>query len=302
MKPKVTIGVCARNCEGSIKDAINSIMTQDFPHDRVKLIFIDDGSEDQTLNIIRESIDKMDISNIVIHTPWKGLGNARNLVIKNAIGNYILWVDGDMTISPDFLRRLVEFMENNPKAGIAKGKNALMYEGNLLATLEANSRRLGRMTDYQSKKGLSKAVGTGGALYRIKAVTQVGGFDNSLRGYNEDWDLELRLRKAGWLFYTIDVTFYDYERYGLTWKSLWCRYWLRGYFTHHFLHKNKGMIKHYRMFPPAASISGLLGSFTLFRLTKKKSSFLLTFQFIFKMTAWYVGFLRSHFDYYAPRT
>lgn len=301
MEPKVTIGVCVRNCESSISDAIDSIMAQDFPHDRIKLVFVDDGSEDRTLSVIRECVQKVDMTNVILHTSWKGLGSARNLVIANAEGDYILWVDGDMALSQDFLRRLVEFMEKNSKAGIVKGRQALVPGRNLLASLEGYSRAAGRMVDYQSQKGRSKAVGTGGALYRFKALRQVGGFDNNLKGYNEDWDVEMRLVRAGWSRHTTNVAFCDYERYGLTWKSLWRRYWLRGYYSHYFFHKNEGMIKHYRMFPPAASLSGLLSSFTLFKLTRKKTVFLLAFQSTFKMTAWYMGFIRSHEDSYAPK-
>jgi len=301
MEPRVTIGVCVRNCESFVEDAIASIMAQNFPRDRVKVIFVDDGSEDRTLSIIQEHIHKMDVNAVVFHTSWKGLGNARNTVIAHAEGDYILWVDGDMVLSRDFLKKLVEYMERNPKAGIVKGMQALSPGRNLLATLEGYSRAIGRMVDYQSRKGRFKAVGTGGSLYRIKAVKKAGGFDDNLKMYNEDWDCELKLRKAGWTLHTLNVTFYDYERYGLTWKSLWRRYWLRGYYTHYFLHKNRGMIKHYRMFPPAASLSGLLSSFTLFRLTKQKTVFLLSFQSTFKMTAWYVGFMRSHLDGYSPK-
>jgi len=302
MKPKVTIGVCVRNCERFIKEAIESIMNQDFPHDRIRVVFVDDGSEDKTQSIIQDYVHRMDMDTVVLHTSWKGLGNARNLVILNAEGDYILWVDGDMILSRDFLRALVEFMEKNPRVGIVKGRQALQPGRNLLSTLETYSRAAGRMVDYQSKKGRFKAIGTGGALYRIKAVTQVGGFDKNLRWYNEDWDFELRLRKAGWLLNTVDVTFRDYERYGLTWKSLWCRYWLRGYHTHYFLHKNSGIIKHFRMFPPAAALAGLLSSFTLFKLTRQKTVFLLAVQYTFKMIAWYVGFIRSHLDSYAPKS
>jgi glycosyltransferase involved in cell wall biosynthesis len=302
MNSKVTIGICVRNAERFIGEAIESVIAQDFPHDQIRIVFVDDGSEDRTLSIIRDYVQKMDLSAVVLHTSWKGLGNARNTVVANAEGDYILWVDGDMVLSRDFLNKLVKFMEKYPKAGIVKGKQALTPARNLLATLEVYSRAAGRMVDYQSKKGQFKVVGTGGALYRIKAVKQVGGFDNNLRGYNEDWDVELRMRKAGWSLHTVNATFYDYERYGLTWKSLWRRYWLRGYHTHYFLRKNKGMIKHYRMFPPAASLSGLLNSFTLFKLTRQRIVFLLAVQSAFKMTAWYVGFIRSHLDSYASKS
>lgn len=302
MEPKVTIGVCVRNCEQFIKEAIDSIMAQDYPHDRISLVFVDDGSEDDTLSIIKDCVQKLDMPAVILHTQWKGLGHARNAVIDRSQGDYILWVDGDMVLSRVFLRKLVEFMEKNPKTGIVKGKQAMLPGRNLLATLELYSRAAGRMVDYQSQKGQFKVVGTGGALYRIEAVMKVGGFDQNLRGYNEDWDVELRLRKAGWLLNTVNVTFYDYERCGLTWRSLWSRYWLRGYHTHYFLHKNPGLIKHYRMFPPAAAISGVLSSFKLFKLTRQKAVFLMALPSAFKMTAWYIGFIMSHLDSYAPKS
>jgi GT2 family glycosyltransferase len=285
----------------SIRETMNSILGQDFPHGKIKVVFVDDGSEDHTLSIIQEHIREIDMRTVVIHNPWEGLGKARNTVLKNAQGDYVLWVDGDMVLSTDFLRKLVDFMERNPSAGIAKGKQAMMPGRSILGNIEAYSRAAGRMVDYQSRKGQTKAVGTGGALYRIEAAKSVGGFDERLRGYNEDWDIELRMRKAGWRMHTVDVTFRDYERYGLTWKALWIRYWLRGYFTHYFLHKNKGLIKHYRMFPPAASLSGLLNSLTLYRLTGQKIVFFLPVESTFKMSAWYSGFVRSHFDSYAPK-
>lgn len=300
MQPRVTIGVCVRNCDGFVGDAIDSIIRQDFPHDRIRVVFVDDGSDDKTLSVIEDYAQRMDMMVVIIHTSWKGLGNARNMVLANAEGDYILWVDGDMVLSPDFLTKLVRFMEENPKSAIVKGKQALLRGQNLVATLEGYSRAAGRMIEYQSQKGRLKALGTGGALYRSVALRNVGGFDKDLRGYNEDWDAELRLRKAGWSLHTADAAFNDYERRQLTWQSLWCRYWLRGFYTHFFLHKNKGVIKHYRMFPPAAFLAGLLNSFVLFKLTSQKVVFFLPVQSVFKMTAWYVGYIESHLRNYAP--
>jgi len=299
LKPKVSIGVCVRNCEIYIKDAINSILKQDFPHELMEIIFVDDGSEDDTLSIIHEYASQMDIPAKVFHVPWRGLGYARNTVIKNAQGDFILWVDGDMVLSNDFVSKLLEIVEQHPNVGIAKGKQALKPGKNLLATLEAYSRAAGRMVNYQSKRGLFKSLGTGGSIYRIEVIKQVGNFDENLKGYCEDWDFEIRARKAGWLLSTVDAFFLDYERYGLTWKKLWCRYWLRGYYTHYFLHKNSGMLKHYRMFPPTAFLSGFLHAFTLFKKTRQKVVFLLPFQSLFKMTAWYIGFIKSHLNSYA---
>jgi glycosyltransferase involved in cell wall biosynthesis len=303
MKPKVTIGICVRNGAITLHKAIDSVIAQDYPHELMEIIFVDDGSEDDTLQIIHNYVSKIKMTGMkvkIFHHEWKGLGYSRNVVVNNAEGKYIIWIDGDMVLSKDYIKKLVGFMEQHSKVGIAKGKQALTPGKNMLATLEAYSRSAGRMVDYASDKGRFKALGTGGAIYRRQIFEQVGGFDEELRGYNEDWDLEIRARATGWQLSIVDAYFLDYERLGLTWKGLWNKYWIRGYHTHYFLHKNGELIKHYRTFPLAAVLSGLIYALKLYKLTRQKIVFALPLQFFFKMTAWYIGFVRSHLDSYSP--
>lgn len=301
MKPKVTVGICVRNCAEYVEETIKSVLNQDFPFKLVEIIFVDDGSQDNTLAIIRKYASSMSISSTVLSTSWKGIGHARNMVIDQAIGDYIMWVDGDMTLSTDFMRKLVDYMDQHPRIAVAKGKQALEPGGNLLATLETYGRAASRMVDYESEKSSAKSLGTGGCIYRVEALRRVGKFDENFRGYGEDFDLELRMRGAGYSLSTVNSEFRDYERHGLSWKNLWSRYVLRGYYSHYFLHKNTGLIKHHRMLPPAAFLSGLLHAHKLFKLTYQKLVFLLPFQYGFKTLAWYFGFVKSHLNSYQPR-
>lgn len=302
MKPMVTVGVCVRNSAATLREAIESILCQDYPHKLMEVIFVDDGSEDETLSIIKSYVPKINMKVRVFHHKWKGLGYSRNVVIANAEGDFILWVDGDMALSGDFVSKLLNFMKQHPKVGIVKGKQALQSGGNMLATLEAYSRAAGRMVDYQSERARSKSLGTGGSMYRLEAIRQLGGFDENLKGYGEDQDIEIRVRADGWSLATTDAKFSDYERYGLAWRSLWRRYWLRGYHTHYFLHKNRGLLKHYRMLPPTAVLAGLFHASTLFKSTGEKKVFLLPFQYALKMSAWYFGFIKGHLDSYEPKS
>lgn len=289
-----------RNCSSTLAEAITSVMNQDFPHNLMEIVFVDDGSEDNTLSLIRENMQKLDVASTVIHTSWKGVGHARNIVIANARGKYIVWVDGDMILSKDFVSLLVNFMEEHTNVGIAKGKQSLEKGNNLLATLESCSRAAGRMVNYASEKARSKALGTGGAIYRTSVLRQIGGFDEGLRGYGEDWDLEIRVRDAGWSLIVVDTEFSDFERHQLTWRALWSKYWLRGYYSHYFLHKNGNLLRHSRMNPIASLITGLVQARTLFPMTRSKLVFLLPFENFFKMSAWYVGFTKSHWRSYQP--
>jgi len=302
-KPIVTVGVCVRNCAFTIREAVKSIMAQDYSHELMEMVVVDGHSKDETLSIIKDCLSNSSIKTKFFYEN-KGLGFARQMVVDNAEGKYIVWVDGDMVLSPDYITKLVKFMNEHPEVGIAKGKQSLEFTSNLLGILEGYSRAIGKMVDFSSEKAYSKALGTSGAIYRTEAVRQIGGFDKSIRGYGEDWDIELRVRDAGWSLNLVNAKFLDYERCGLTWKNLWSRYWRRGYDTHYFLHKNKSrrLIKHYRMFPLAAFLLGIFHANRLFKLTCRRIVFLLPLQYLFKMTAWYVGFIRSHFNRYEPKS
>jgi len=292
---RVDIGICVKDAEATIKEAIERVMEQDFPHEFMELIVVDGCSRDKTLSIVKDCLDKVDMKSKVFREN-KGLGHARQLVVDNARGDYIVWVDGDMVLSKDFVRKQVKFMEDNPDVGIAKGKYEMRAGPNLLATLEIYSRAAAKLGDYRREKARSKSLGTSGCIYRVKAIRQAGGFDKTIKGYGEDWDAEYRTRLAGWSLCTCPVPYQDYERLGISWKELWRRYWKRGYDMHDVLEKHKGVIKVYAMLPPLAFLAGLFNSFSVYRLTRKKIVFLLPFFYTLKMIYWWFGFIRRHLE------
>jgi len=290
----VTIGVCVRNAEATIKEALESIIEQDYPHNLLELIIVDGCSKDQTVTIIDECLKNVNIKTKIFREKG-GLGLARNIVVENATGDYIVWVDGDMTLSKDFIKRQVEFMMQNPKVGIAKGQYELILGANFLSTLEIYSRAVDKITVYSPKKTRYRSLGTSGCIYRVNAIKQVGNFDKSIRGYGEDWDAEFRISTAGWSLCTTQAYYRDYERFGITWKELWCRYWRRGYDLYCFYEKYKGLLQLYRMLPIFAFFSGLLKSRILYKLTRRKFVFLLPFQYKLKMIAWWLGYISHRF-------
>ncbi len=277
----------------TLSETIESIINQDYPHELMEIIFVDDGSEDQTLSLINNYIQKIGIKTKVFHHDWKGLGFTRNVVLQNSHEDFILWVDSDMVLPKNYVEKLIEFITHHPKVGIVKGEQALVSGGNLLATLEAYSRAASNMYDYASEAAKSKSLGTGGAMYRVEALRQIGGFNEHITGYGEDFDVEFKIRESGWALSTTNVHFSDYERGKIAPKDLWRRYMKRGYDAKTFAIEHHTLVKFYTMSPPAAFLAGLFHSFKIYKKTARKTAFLLPLQYFFKMCAWCVGFHKS---------
>lgn len=285
--PTVTIGVCVKNCENLVRDAIESIAEQDFPNELLETIFVDDGSTDKTLAVVNGQVRKLKSAAIVIHQEWKGLGAARNVVLNNSKGKYIVWVDGDMRLSRDFVRTQVEFMEKNPHVGVAKGSYG-MYSANAVSTLEniefvtTNSERMRRFDP--------NPLGTGGSIYRAKAIKEIGGFNDNIKGSGEDADAEFRIRRAGWLLDTTQAVFLERRR--SSWRSLWNEYFWHGKGSSGIM-KRKTSTSPYKLLPPVAFVVESIRIVVAYKLTQRKIALLLPLHYAFKRTAWFAGFLQS---------
>jgi len=291
MKPAVTIGICAKNSQSTLPYTLDSVIRQDYPHELMEIVFVDDGSDDRTLEIFENSISKVDISSKRFKGQWRGLGCARNTVVENASGSYIIWVDADEILESDFVKKQVNLMEQNPNAGVASANWGIRPNENLVLTLEL----IPGVVEYSTQDWTlpSKLPGTGGAIYRVNAARQAGGFDESLTGGCEDIDLASRIRKAGWLILRGKATFYELNSQLSTWRVLWKRYVNRGIHSRRLYRKAEGFFSLYRMNPFASLISGVLYSIIGYRKTKLKVAFLLPVHFAFKMTAWFYGFSKG---------
>jgi glycosyltransferase involved in cell wall biosynthesis len=285
MYPKITVGVCVKNSVATLRDAIESIIAQDYPHELMEVIFVDDGSEDETLSLINSYIPKMDMKVKIFHHEWKGLGYSRNVVVNNAEGKYIIWVDGDMILPSDHVRKHVDFMEKNPGVGIAKARHAMLNSKNIIEVLEHLPFIL-----YDLKNGSldSKLPGTGGAIFRVDAIRQVGGFDNKLRGTGEDQDIAFRIKNAGWLIKRSAAIFY--EKRAKSYREVWKKWFWYGFGDYHLYCKNRRIFSLLGMSPIAGVIKGLLNIADIYRLGYRKHALLSPFHYMFQKIAWCTGF------------
>ncbi|WP_305514227.1 MULTISPECIES: glycosyltransferase [unclassified Methanobrevibacter] len=101
---KVSVIVPVYNASKYIGNTLNSIVSQDF--DDFEMIVIDDGSTDNSLKIINETLKDCRIPHKVIHQENAGVSVARNRGIDGADGDYLVFVDADDYISQNHLSSL----------------------------------------------------------------------------------------------------------------------------------------------------------------------------------------------------
>lgn len=104
---KISIIVAAYNVEKYIDCCLESLMTQDISIDDYEIIIVNDGSTDNTLQLIKEW--KLKCKNIrVLNQSNKGQSAARNLALKQAQGKFIFFVDSDDYIEINCLANILE--------------------------------------------------------------------------------------------------------------------------------------------------------------------------------------------------
>jgi len=277
-----------RNGEKLLAHAVNSVIEQDFPLEQIQVVFVDDGSEDKTPQIISEYLPKLSVESKFIQGSWKGLGSARQTVVENASGVYIVWVDCDMVLAKDFIRRQVEFMDANVEVGVGKGMYGVNKNEKLVAALENMEFLIDLPGEVASE---SKSLGTGGSIYRLEAIQQAGGFDRGIKGAGEDTDVEFRIREKGWKLYITNAVFYEKRRE--TWRSLWDEYFWRGASWQLLVNKNRKSVNLNKLLPPVALMIEVAKVPEVYRLTRQKKAVLLPLHYLFKRVAWFLGFMNN---------
>jgi glycosyltransferase involved in cell wall biosynthesis len=192
--PTISVVIPAYNAERTILETIASVQQQTFTD--FEMILINDGSTDQTLELV-QSIEDERLK--IFSYENGGLCVARNRGISHASGEFIAFLDADDLWTSDKLERQIAALQQSPEAGVAyswtyfmdeQGKTffpgvPLFFDGNVQANLLANN---------------FLASGSN-PLIRRQAIESVGEFDPTCSGC-ADWDYWLRL-SACWSFVVV---------------------------------------------------------------------------------------------------
>lgn len=190
------------NGADQLRDCLDSLQAQTL---QAHIIVVDNGSRDESLNIIR-SFDSIEL---IQHNKNKGYAGGVNPGFQRAIdlgASYVATFNNDAIADKYWLKRLVDHLEAHPKVGIATCKLLSGNGDRIDSTGEfftiwglpySRGRGEPAETRYDGDEPVFAASG-GASLFRVSMLRDIGLFDEDFFAYYEDVDLSFRAQLAGW--------------------------------------------------------------------------------------------------------
>ena len=212
----VSIIIPTHNVSEWIAETLATVLTQSFPKERIEIIVVDDGSSDNTCEIVRAILDVQDMMFQVISIVQGGPSRARNIGWKASTGQWLQFLDGDDLLHPSKIEKQVLAASEFSSA-------AVVYSSWARYTCS--------FSEWTCKELVLPSIGseapvdlicsgnfiaTGSQLFSRRWIEKVGGFDEKYR-LIEDVDLLVRIAIYGGQFLfvpSIEPLFYYRQRNG----------------------------------------------------------------------------------------
>lgn len=191
--PTVTMIVPCYNEGTTIKGTVESLLALDYPTDKLQVVLVNDGSKDNTREVMDSYASNPQIT--VIHKENGGKHTALNAGIAASTGEIIGCLDADSFVEKSALKEIISCFDN-PKVGAATAAMSVHKPGNLLQSMQNAEYIMGIALRHilAAVNGIYVTPGPF-SLYRRSVIDELGGFR---RGHNtEDMEMALRIQRAG---------------------------------------------------------------------------------------------------------
>ena len=200
-QPLVSVVVPVYNRPDLVCAAIDSVLGQTY--DRVELIVVDDGSTDETVDVIQSEYPTV---RLIEHDEQHGGSAARNSGIEEASGKYVAFLDSDDTWAPSKLERQVNRLESESTDIVAAYCDYHTDKSNPLVQAVSDMVRRPRGQEGGAELiplVMTRRLDLGGASTLIansELVRAIGGFDESFPRH-QDLEFVIRLLERGELVF-----------------------------------------------------------------------------------------------------
>lgn len=207
--PKVSIILTTHDGRKSVcRKAIQSVLDQTFTD--FELIIVDDASKDGTDKMVYELMDidrKNHPERIVYVKRTRNFGNhsqPKNDGIKEAQGEYICFLDSDNTYRKNHIEALYNALQMHPEIDVVYGDRLVHDELN-------RTKAIGIFSDFNPGLLMQRNyIDTSDTMIKKNVLFYVGGWDERFKRFL-DWNLNLRMLKAGYKFMRVPEVLTDYR-------------------------------------------------------------------------------------------
>lgn len=208
--PLISIGLTCYNAAQTIERAVKSALCQNWKN--TEIIIVDDASNDETLSILKQIIAEHSAIKVIYQKTNQGVAAARNVIINNAKGEFIVFFDDDdesqLTRLEKQYERIVSYEQEYAKEGFvichtARTQNypdgvvrheATMGTGDGIAP-HGESVAL-RILTGKPVKDVFGSTATCSQMARTATYKMLNGFDESFRR-SEDTEFNVRAARQG---------------------------------------------------------------------------------------------------------
>lgn len=196
-QPVVSIVIPCYNDGQYLQQAVDSCLRQTYRH--IEVIVVDDGSNDRVTQKELETLSNRGI--IVLRTEQKGPAGARNKAVGQAQGKYILPLDADDWIEPEYIACAVDILETNQDIGI-------VY---CCADLFGEQEGIWQLPEYSLETFLLDNCIFITSMFRKTDWETVGGFSEKFEHGLEDYDFWMSLIELGRKVYQFPDVWFHYR-------------------------------------------------------------------------------------------
>jgi hypothetical protein len=204
--PLFSVIIPTYNRAGLIGQTLDSLLAQqDFPRDELEIIVVDDGSTDNTPEVLKPYQQQHGV--IVVRQLNRGEGAARNSGFQYATGDYIANLDSDDLWFPWTARTYRDAIEQYNRPALVTGKQHEFRDPSELANVTAAPMNVEVFPDYYAGYDGWRFYGTSSFVIRREIAIAVGGFPGGW-GVAEDADMGMKLGVApGFVHFLAPATF-----------------------------------------------------------------------------------------------
>lgn len=205
----------------------DSLRLQNYPAELIRIYIIDNASTPETFSYLQTVYPEAQI----LSRPDGNYAAANNLGFKKAQADgceYLVTVNMDTEMKPDWLSELVSALENNPEAGIAQSKILLFPEteetkkqprinslGNVIHFLgfgftDGYGEEDREIIGYPEIKGYASGCSF---IIRPETLNKIGGYNEEYYMYHDDLEISLKAKLAGYkiILAPLSVIYHKYE-------------------------------------------------------------------------------------------